>query len=132
MRCRAHLRYTSEHMELDHVVLAVADLDESLRYYDTLLPVLGFQKSRAHVYVNEQGTAIDLQQARDPSHAYKREGVGLNHLAVRAASRADVDAVAAAMAAAGFTVPATQAIDGAYALFMKDRDGIRIEVTHEP
>ena len=55
----------------------------------------------------------------------------MHHLAVRAGSRAAVDEVARAMAAAGFEVPAAQELDGAYALFMKDRDGIRVEVTFE-
>ena len=119
-------------MTLDHLVLAVADLEQSLPYYARLLPLLGFRPTRAHVWVNEQGIAIDLQQAKDSSYGYRREGVGLNHLAMRASSRAQVDAVRDAMAAGGHSVPATQTIDAAYALFMKDRDGIRIEVTFEP
>ena len=35
------------------------------------------------------------------------------------------------MASAGFVVPDAQELDGAYALFMKDRDGIRVEVSFE-
>jgi hypothetical protein len=34
------------------------------------------------------------------------------------------------MQAAGFPVPEIQLLDGATALFMKDPDGIRFEVTH--
>jgi hypothetical protein len=36
------------------------------------------------------------------------------------------------MQAAGFPVPEIQRLDGATALFMKDPDGIRFEVTHSP
>ena len=113
------------------MVLAVADLEASVPYYARLLLLLGFTKTRQHVWVNEQGFAIDLQQAKHPGHGYERGGVGLNHLAVGAASRAEVDEVARHMAAAGFEVPATQELGDAYALFMKDRDGIRIEVVHD-
>jgi catechol-2,3-dioxygenase len=119
-------------MDLDHVVLTVSDLEESARFYDTLLPLLGFLKTREHVYANGQGVAIDVQQAADPSYAYKRGGVGLNHLAVRASSRAEVDDVARHMKEAGFAVPEVQLIDTAYALFMADRDGLRVEVSFDP
>jgi lactoylglutathione lyase len=118
-------------MELDHLVLAVSDLEASLPWYDELLPRLGFRKTRAHVWVNGQGFGFDLQQANEPGRGYARAGVGLNHLAVRAPSRAAVDEVARAMASVGFEVPAVQELDGAYALFLKDRDGMRIEVTFE-
>ena len=87
---------------------------------------------RAHVYANRQGIAIDLQQAADPAYAYRRGGVGLNHLAVRASSRAEVDELSRQMKEAGLEVPNVQTIDSAYALFMVDRDGIRVEVSFDP
>jgi lactoylglutathione lyase len=118
-------------MDLDHIVLAVSELDESVRYYDVLFPLLGFTKRREHVWVNAQGVGIDVQQAKNPAYAYERAGVGLNHLAVAARSRSEVDEVARQMKVAGFAVPEVQTIDGAYALFMKDKDGIRVEVSHE-
>lgn len=118
-------------MEMDHAVLAVSDLASSLPWYEALLPLLGFTKTRSHVWVNAQGFGVDVQQAKEPAHRYSREGVGLNHLAVRAESRAEVDDVARAMKAAGFEVPATQQLGDAYALFLKDRDGMRIEITFE-
>ena len=120
--------YDGVPMDLDHIVLAVASLSASLPYYDALFALLGFEKTRDHVYVNGQGIGIDLKEAASPSYGYKREGVGLNHLAVRATSRGAVDTVAASMRAAGFDVPAAQTIDRSYALFMRDPDGIRIEV----
>ena len=118
-------------MHIDHAVLAVSDLAASLPWYEVLLPLLGFTKTRPHVWVNAQDFAVDVQQAKDPAHVYKREGVGLNHLAVRAESRAEVDEVARTMKAAGFEVPAAQELGDTYALFLKDRDGMRIEVSGE-
>ena len=42
------------------------------------------------------------------------------------------EAVAARVAAAGFEVPAVQSFGEARALFLKDPDGLRLEVGHEP
>ncbi len=66
-------------MQVDHMVLAVSDLAASLAWYEALMPLLGFAKTRPHVWVNAQNFGVDVQQATDPTHAYKREGVGLNH-----------------------------------------------------
>jgi lactoylglutathione lyase len=119
-------------MDLDHIVLTVSDLELSARHYDVLMPLLGFAKTRPHVYANRQGVAVDLQQATDPTYAYKRGGVGLNHLAVRASSRAEVDELARQLKEAGLEVPHVQIIDTAYALFMLDRDGLRVEISFDP
>jgi catechol 2,3-dioxygenase-like lactoylglutathione lyase family enzyme len=118
-------------MDLDHIVLAVSDLRASVPYYDRLLPLLGFTKTRPHVYVNGQGVAVDVQQAAEPSYAYKRPGVGLNHLAVRARSREEVDTVAREMRESGFDVPEGQTLGSAHALFMRDRDGMRFEISFD-
>ena len=116
-------------MKLDHIVLMLGDLEASLPYYEALLPLIGFTKSRDHVWGNEDGLYLDFKQAPEVGEGYRRYGVGLNHLGFAAPDRAAVDAIAAAMKAAGFEVPATQDFGDAYALFMKDRDGIRFEVS---
>lgn len=117
-------------MKLDHIVLMLGDLQASLPYYETLLPLIGFSKSRDHVWGNADGVYFDLKQAGEPEHGYRRYGVGLNHLGFTAPTREAVEAVAEAMRAAGFEVPETQPLGGALALFMKDRDGIRFEITY--
>ena len=119
-------------MNLDHIVLACSDVEASARFYNALLPLVGFRKTRNHVYVNEQGVGLDLRSAKDPSYAYRRAGVGVNHIAVAASSRDAVDEVRRGMLAAGFEVPEPQQIDEAYALFLPDRDGMRLEVSYEP
>jgi catechol 2,3-dioxygenase-like lactoylglutathione lyase family enzyme len=117
-------------MKLDHIVLLVGDLERSLPYYEALLPLIGFTKSRDHVFGNADGVYIDFQQAKEPGEGYRRYGVGLNHLGFTAPSRSAVDAVGTAMRAARFEVPEPQSFgDDAYALFMKDPDGIRFEIT---
>lgn len=116
-------------MKLDHIVLLLGDLDRSLPYYATLLPLLGFTKLRDHVWGSEDGLYLDFKQASEPGHGYRRYGVGLNHLGFTAASVEAIEEIAARMREAGFEVPETQAFGGDVALFMKDRDGIRFEIT---
>ena len=56
----------------------------------------------------------------------------MNHLGFEAASPEEVHAIRHAMQQAGFEVPDIQNLDGSIALFMKDPDGIRFEVTYNP
>ena len=116
-------------MKLDHIVLLVGSLETSLPYYETLLPLLGFEKSRDHVWGNEDGIFFDFKEATEPA-GYRRYGVGLNHLGFTAPDKAAVEEIAAAMAASGFEVPALQRLGNSYALFMKDPDGMRFEITY--
>lgn len=115
-------------MVFDHVVIMVSDLDASLPWYAAVLAAVGFEKTRDHVWVNEAGQALDLKQAEQTEPGYQRRGVGLNHLAVRADSHAAIAEVAEKVAAAGFEVPAHQDFGPERALFLKDPDGMRIEV----
>ena len=116
-------------MKLDHIVLLVGSLEKSLPYYETLLPLLGFTKSREHVWGNPDGVYLDFKEARPGLPGYERYGAGLNHLGFTAPDMAALERVRTEMAAAGFEVPDTQQFGDDRALFMKDPDGIRFEVT---
>lgn len=115
-------------MKLDHIVLFLSDLDRCVPFYDRLMPMLGFEKIRDHVFVNAEAVHFDLRQASEPEHGYHRYAPGLNHLAFTADSREQIDATAEAMAAAGFSVPAIQEFPDGSALFLRDLDGMRIEL----
>jgi lactoylglutathione lyase len=119
-------------IKLDHITLLCADLPASMRYYDTLLPLLGFQKLRPHVWTDGDGFYFQFLAARPDTRAYERYGAGMNHLGFPMDSPAAVAGVRQAMAAAGFEVPELQDIRGSTALFMKDPDGIRFEISHYP
>jgi catechol 2,3-dioxygenase-like lactoylglutathione lyase family enzyme len=116
-------------MQLDHIVILVGSLERSLSYYETLLPLIGFTKSRDHVWGNAEGIYIDFKEATEPGEGYRRYGIGLNHIGFTARSREAVEQVAEAMRAAGFETPALQRLGNSYALFMKDPDGMRFEIT---
>jgi lactoylglutathione lyase len=119
-------------MKLDHVTILVDSLEQSMPYYDALLPLIGFKKSRNHVWTDGEGFFFQFQAAKPGTGPYERYGSGMNHLGFSAESAEQVLSVQRAMREAGFEAPEVQNLDGATALFMKDPDGIRFEITHYP
>lgn len=101
-------------------------------YYEHLLPLLGYSKKRNHVWTDGAGFFFQFLEARPGTSSYERYGAGMNHLGFRAVSQEQVQAVRSAMQQAGFEVPDIQNLDGAIALFMRDPDGVRFEVTWYP
>ncbi len=116
-------------MKLDHIVVMVRDLPASLPWYSAMLAAIGFEKTRDHVWLSDDGFAIDLMQAEPGTRSYERRGPGLNHLGFTAPDEQALDAVRTAMAAAGFDVPDKQLFGDSIATFFKDPDGMRVEVT---
>ncbi|MGD8580212.1 MAG: VOC family protein [Lysobacterales bacterium] len=115
-------------LKLDHIVLFLSDLERCVPFYDRLLPLLGFKKLREHVFVNAEANYFDLRQAVEPEYGYHRNAPGLNHLAFAATKRAQIVEIGEAMAASGFDVPAIQEFSDGSALFLRDADGMRIEI----
>jgi catechol 2,3-dioxygenase-like lactoylglutathione lyase family enzyme len=115
-------------MKLDHTVVMVRSLEASLPWYTTLLGLLGFEKTREHVWWNGE-VAIDLKEARPETPDYERYAPGLNHLGFTAPDETALDAVRDAMAGAGFEVPEKQRFGTDIATFFKDPEGMRLEVT---
>jgi catechol 2,3-dioxygenase-like lactoylglutathione lyase family enzyme len=101
-------------------------------YYDVLLPLLGFNKEREHVWHDGNGFYFQFREAKEDTRPYERYGAGMNHLGFSAPDVGTVHLVRQEMEDAGFEVPAVQNLGGATALFMKDPDGIRFELTHYP
>ena len=131
---------------LHHIDLNVSDLAAARRVYGPVLEHLGY------VQVKDQadGCEWDLQlegrgaslgiKACDPAlqdHVHQRYAPGLHHLAWRAESRADVDAVHALLIEHGITVldpPAhyPEYSGDYYAVFFEDPDGMKLELVHAP
>lgn len=111
------------------MVILVRSLEASLPWYAALLGLIGFTKTRDHVWVSDDGLAIDLKQAKDDTRDYARYAPGLNHLGFTAPDRAALDAVRAGMEEAGFEVPEIQQFGGETATFFRDPEGMRVEVT---
>jgi catechol 2,3-dioxygenase-like lactoylglutathione lyase family enzyme len=119
-------------LNIDHITLLVTSIDKSMPYYDVLLDLIGFKKLRDYVWSDEAGFFIQFNQAEKGTSGYERYGAGMNHIGFCAPSPEFVKNVQKEMQKAGFLVPETQHRDGAVALFMKDPDGIRFEITYYP
>jgi len=117
-------------MKIDHITLAVSSLDASMPYYAALLSLLGFEKVRDHVWTDNDGFFFQFRQSKTGTTPYERYGAGMNHLGFGVATVAEVERVRDTMKSAGFPVPEIQDFNGSKALFMKDPDGIRFEVTY--
>src|SRR5262245_27531471 len=95
---------------IDHVYVAVRDLASSEAFYDAVIRLLGFRKGTApiagerHAHYFNQVTQYTLRPARGGQH--DPYAPGLHHLCFRVASRAEVDAVAAALASRGIAASA--------------------------
>jgi catechol 2,3-dioxygenase-like lactoylglutathione lyase family enzyme len=123
----------------DHVYLSVSDIATSESFYDRLVPVFGFRKSRfalhgdAHVQYYNRHFSLVIRQARNrtPHDPY---APGLHHLCLRVDSIDEVVATAGALREAG--IDATEAAlhpgyaPDYWATFFTDPDGIRLEVTN--
>ncbi|MFC7537223.1 VOC family protein [Sphingomonas sp. GCM10030256] len=119
-------------MKIDHITLVVSSLAASMPYYEALLPMLGFAKKREHIWTDNEGFFFQFRESRPDLPGYERYGPGMNHLGFSAPDVETVRSVKLAMSNAGFATPEIQHIGPATALFMKDPDGIRFEVTHTP
>jgi glyoxylase I family protein len=121
---------------VDHVYVAVRDLERSIGFYDAVMRFLGFKKGtgpiagEAHAHYFNRVTQYSIRPARGGDHDPYRPG--LHHLCFRVATRADVDAAAAGLRALGVaaTDPALypEYADDYYATFFRDPDGIGLEI----
>ena len=126
-----------------HVILTVNDLARSSRFYAALMPRLGYpgvvEYAGASVGWFGPGGSFWIKRAdaRYAGEAFSKDRVGLCEVAFRAGSRAQVDALAAGVAALGGTIldlprEYPEYVPGYYALFFADPDGIKLELVHIP
>ena len=116
-------------LRVDHLVILVTSLERSMPYYGALMPLLGFSRHGENDWSDGAGFIVHFQEAAAGTRPYERRGAGMNHIGFRASSPAVLERVRDGMRAAGFEAPEVQGFDGAEALFMKDPDGIRFEIS---
>lgn len=137
---------------IDHIQITVRDMAVAEPFYDRLMPLLGFtpmKKGSARIEAHDFHV-VEYQHPRlafaitSPRTAFAGEAVhrrrpgSLHHLAFRATSRAEVDAIHDALVGLGATIvtPPREYPEytppGYYAVFFKDPDGIKYEVVHAP
>lgn len=124
---------------LHHVELYVRDVQRSRAFWTPFMGLLGYTEDRWSHGVNYRLGDLDPYVSlvgAPPEHleaGYHRRRVGLNHLALRASSRAQVDAVRRWLVDGGHPLlyddrfPFATA-PGYYAVFCEDPDRIKLEV----
>ena len=119
-------------LKLDHLTILVTSLAVSMPYYERLLSLIGFSKIKDHIWTDTEGFYFQFNEAKAGTSDYERFGAGMNHLGFAAPSVEFVENIQAQMQATGFAVPQIQSFGGVRALFMKDPDGIRFEISYYP
>jgi glyoxylase I family protein len=129
---------------LHHLGLTVRDAEASAAWYQD---VLGFRRdgafaapdgSRRKVFLRHDGLAQRLgltQHAGGAGGPFDETRAGLDHLALAVRSRADLDAWAGRLAAAGVThspVALANSVPGAAVLVFRDPDNIQLELFFDP
>jgi catechol 2,3-dioxygenase-like lactoylglutathione lyase family enzyme len=130
---------------IHHVDLAVADVERSLAFYGELLAPLGWTKRVRYptyrgteevVYLQHPATRCGLGIRPADGGEYQYYGVGIEHLAFEVDERGEVDAAHARCVERGdnvhFPPEEDRDIEGYYAFFVFDPDGMRIEVFSWP
>lgn len=131
-----------------HIDLNASDLAASKAVYGPVLEFLGYTlvKDTAvgcewdlRVPGDGRGASIGLRQCNpeNAAHRHRRYAPGLHHLAWRAESRADVDALHALLIERGIPVldapqHYSEYSGDYYALFFEDPDGMKLELVYAP
>jgi glyoxylase I family protein len=131
-----------------HIDLVVGSMERSLPFYRELLRPLGYvhegpitgERGEPVVYLGHvsHDASIGLRAAQSQSHPtpYDRYAVGVHHIALRATDRWLVDERAAWLREQGVEIESGPReydyIDGYYAVFFYDPDGIKLEIVHVP
>ncbi len=121
---------------IDHLVLSVGDLARSRAYYGRVLGFLGFKLKYdmgGFAGWSNGKTLFWIAQAdvQGAKRRHRKGDIGFHHYAFELASRKQVDALGAFLAANGLPVadpPGTHNGDEKYyAVFFTDPDGMRLE-----
>lgn len=127
---------------IQHIDLAVGDVERSLAFYKELLGPLGFKEEARYpsyrgteevIYFSFGNEWIGFRPADGGEHRYY--GVGVEHVAFLVDTPGEVDEAHARAVEMGARIhhpPEPDAdVEGYYAFFAFDPDGIRIEVFSE-
>lgn len=123
---------------IHHIELNVSNLELTRNFYDTLLPLLGYQlfQEWAEGFSYKKGKEYIVFVQTQPEFleaGYHRKAAGLNHLAFHASTPLEVDAITEKMRQSGGSILYQDRHPHAggnetYAVFMEDPDRLKIEV----
>ena len=118
---------------IDHIGFEVSDLARSSRFYDAVLYALGARRILQSEHVVAYGVNAPQVWIVNRPGPPRTPGPGYGHLALKASGKAAVDAAYAGGLANGGSddgAPGMRPQYGAryYAAYMRDPDGLRVEV----
>jgi len=127
---------------IDHIIITVNNFENACRFYNWLMPQLGYSAG-VHDFDGTRGwTAetgsfwIKTADTRFSSDTFSKDRVGLCEIAFQGESRAQIDALAKELASHGGRIlDLPREYDyapGYYAVFFTDPDGIKLEIVHTP
>jgi glyoxylase I family protein len=132
---------------IHHLDLVVSDVERSKAFYSALLRGLGWagvlelegERGERIWYLQAADTWLGLRAKQSDAHPvpYDRYAVGVHHLAFEASTRDAVDRCWEWVLTQHVEVESAPKefphyVDGYYAAFFHDPDGIKLEVVHEP
>jgi glyoxylase I family protein len=128
-----------EIISIDHIYVAVSDLQQSEAFYDRVMSVLGFRKNSfqidgtTHVQYFNRHFGYVLRPAR-VSQRHDPYAPGLHHFCFRAEGERDLREIAMRLSSAGVTVTEPRLYPeyapDYMAIFFTDPNGIRLEITN--
>ena len=123
---------------IDHVFVAVRDMDAAKGFYDRVMPILGFRRGSGsiggdpHVFYHGRQLVYALRPAREGAADHDPYAPGLHHLCFRVVDEEAVDRAARELREAGVEVKEPRYYPeygpDYYATFFEDPDGIRLEI----
>jgi glyoxylase I family protein len=128
-----------------HLDIVVSSIERSLPFYRDLLAPLGWhglgevegERGETIHYLSGPGSSLGLREAMTRSEGpYDRYRVGLHHIAFEAPTRSAVDERTEWLRAHAVEIESgPQAywyLQGYYAVFFYDPDGLKLELVHVP
>jgi catechol 2,3-dioxygenase-like lactoylglutathione lyase family enzyme len=126
-----------EVLGLDHIYLAVSDMERAERFYDQVMRALGFRKGdrsiagEPHAHYFNRSIQVTIRLARS-KNAHDPYAPGLHHLCLQLPSRSAVDQAASTLAGLGIQSSKPKLYPeynpDYYATFFTDPDGLRFEL----
>ena len=134
---------------INHLALTVSDLERSAKFYDKVLGFIGYErvevpeatqqamKTRLLAWASPNGSfTMRPAKAESVHKMHDRNAPGLNHLALVAQSRADVERMHDLLKEMGAQIldePAEYVyFPGYYAVYFTDPDGLKLEFVYWP
>jgi len=124
---------------IDHIYIAVSDIDRSATFYDSVMDILGFRRSEfklnneEHIQYSNRCFGYVLRPAHGKDK-YNSYAPGLHHFCMRVESKEEVQEIANSLSEKGISIRGPKLYPeyahDYYAVFVKDPDGIELEITN--